>query len=510
MKFSLCYTSRRASQIAGVVERWLTTATRPQDVEFVIAIDSDYAEGLEAAEKAATTRGIRVVANTGGNNCVAGWNTAAAASTGDVLISVADDFDPPQFWDTLLEGCAEKNWWKQDKVVAVADGYNRQLFTLGIITRRRYERFGYFFYCGYESLFSDTELTNVAISEHAVIDARHLLFEHLHPDAGKRPRDEVDDVHASSMRWKRGEMLFEWRRSIGFPIDRGPVAESLAASYADMTYAVCIQAIRDDFCLAEVINRLTGSKGAKIGAVFIFAPDEYWDGKLQSEQDRQELRGAVAQLDRQDLVTIIPQRIAEFRLPGLSRIRVETLARNSALGLIRSLGWKHIIIADGDELWHPRLLGRLTEYVKDAMPAYVYTGMVPVIGLPGYPVVDAVDKATIYVGPSAEFAECRGIFGFPHELPGYDVMHFTATRRTKEEIIAKMYGSGHADDPNYDFKTWVEKVMDNIHPSFTYQWTPTNRGMHMFLKGQIWPCCRFWTPEELRDMPECIKPYLGS
>lgn len=513
MKFSLCYTSRRASLISAVIETWLREAADPSNVEVVVAIDQDYRDGKQVADAAAARwPNVKSVVNTGSSNCVSGWNAAAAACTGDVLISLADDFFPPNRWDDLLRQSAPGEWWKEDHVVVISDGYNHQIFTLGIITRFRYERFGYFFYPGYESLFSDTELTAVAIAEKVVVDARHILFEHLHPDAGKRQQDEVDLNHASQLRWKRGETLFNFRRDTGFPIDRGPVADALALSYEELDFAVCIQAIKDDFCLAEVVKRLldspAGGARAKIGAVFIYCPDEYWDGRPRPLSDLAEITQAIADI-ADARVRFVDQAIAPFRAPGRSRIQVETHARNSAVTEIRKHGYSHIIIVDGDELWDKTLFGDLADFVKTNWPSCVYTGMVPVIGLPGYPVVDALDKATIYIGPQTLFSECRGIHGFPQELPGNKVTHFTATRRTREEIIAKMFASGHADDPNYDFKGWVDRVLPNIRPGFSYQFSPTSIGLHMYRPYQIWKACREWTSEEFEAMPDSLKPYMA-
>ncbi len=515
MKFSLVYTSRRAGSIESVIRAWLTKAAvfRPDEIEIVVGIDQDYAAGFAAVrEIQKSLPHVVLVANDGPATCVAGWNAAAAASTGDALIAIADDFEPADAWDKELMDLGA--WWEKDSVVAVSDGYNPDLFTLVILSRKRYNRFGYLLYPCYESLFSDTEFTYVARQEGVVIDARHLLFEHMHPDAGKRARDEVDLCHASSQRWKRGEMLFNLRRDTGFPLDAGPAAEALEASYADLKFAAYVQAIRDDFCLADVIEAVLASSSGKVKDVFICAPDEYWGGNPQSASDRAEINAAVNRLrdsHRDVLFNIFPQSVAPHRLPGLSRIAVETSIRNDAVNRIRAQGFQHIIVLDGDELWRPTLFPRLVDFIREFRPASVFTGMIPVIGLPGYPVEGAVDKASIYLGPGSWFAECRGAGGHRHELPSQDVIHFTGTRRTREEIESKMRESGHADDPNYHMERWITDILPNIQPGYEgVQWTETNKGLHMFLPYQIWKSVRQWTPAEWSFLPEAVKPCMGS
>ncbi len=515
---------------------WLERASSPRDVEVIISVDGDYQVGIDAALTAqssvALADAIKVVRNDGERTCVAGWNAGAAQATGDVLIAVADDFNPPDNWDRLLRECSLGDWWLHDRVVAVADGYNTDIFTLGIVTRRRYERFGYLFYPGYQSLFSDTELTAVAHLEKVIIDARHLLFEHMHPDCQKRARDEVDLHHASTQRWKHGETLFNFRRDTGFPIDAGPVAESLSDSYEHLCFALYVQAIRDDFCLPdvlkriadevqvvlgpEVVSRLTSPGGTPFGSllkVYIAAPDEYWGGKLQSDDDKIELVRAIEEFRRSHPgvpVELLTQPVAPHRHPGFNRIQVETEVRNAAIDCIRADGYKHILVADGDELWLPGLMARLVDYVRERRPASVFTGMVPTIGLPGYPIDGATDKATIYIGPGAWFVDCRGVSGHRHELPSNDIIHFTATRRTLDEIISKSRESGHADDPSYAFEEWIEKVLPNVRPGFVHRWSPTNVGLHMFRPYQVWPRCRAWTLAEWTTLPEAVKLYLAA
>ncbi len=280
-----------------------------------------------------------------------------------------------------------------------------------------------------------------------------------------------------------------------------------------------MQAIRDDFCLAEVIERLLDDanggahQAGPITSVWICAPDEYWGGKPQTSAEMAELVDITDRLShkyQQVSFRLMVQPVAPHRINNRSRIMVETAVRNAAVEQIRAQGNDHIIIADGDELWKLSLFSRLSAFVQEFRPHSVYTGMIPVIGLPGYPIEGATDKATIYIGPGAWFVDCRGVSGHRHELPSYDVIHFTATRRTREEIAQKMLESGHADDPSYDFKAWNEHVLPNIRPGFRHRFSPTSIGLHMWKPQNVWPQCREWRQDEWATLPVSVKKYLAE
>src|SRR5579859_6927368 len=75
-------------------ERWLKAAAHPERVEHIFAVDCD---DLPAQQAVASLR-HRIVPEKGGG-CVAAWNIAAEASTGDVLVQLSDDWIPSDGWD---------------------------------------------------------------------------------------------------------------------------------------------------------------------------------------------------------------------------------------------------------------------------------------------------------------------------------------------------------------------------------------------------------------------------
>jgi hypothetical protein len=60
---------------------------------------------------------------------------------------------------------------------------------MAILTRPRYEQQGYLFEPGFKSVYSDDYFTHCAYRDGVVVEARDVIFEHLHPIFGKAPTD---------------------------------------------------------------------------------------------------------------------------------------------------------------------------------------------------------------------------------------------------------------------------------------------------------------------------------
>ena len=299
-------------------------------------------------------------------------------------------------------------------------------------------------------------------------------------------------------------MLFNYRKGMNFPIDVGPRAGQAQIQNVDKSgedaYAVYIQATDDDFCLFEVCQRMI-EEGAR--DFFICVPDEYWSGKLTPQANIDTIR---AIMDRVKgiggNVRIRVFDVSQYRFPGDTRIAVETRVRNDTLSWIRREGFRHILIVDGDELWVRGLLDKVKDVVATSAPACISAPMIPVVGLPGYPVHMASDRAVIYIDGTHTFRECRSPAVDHYLLANGIVIHFTACRKTMQEIIDKHRASGHYDDPEYDFEGWIANVLPNLKPGW--------RGAHMYRRYQIWPLVREWTRSEMDQIPTTLHQYLGT
>src|ERR1035437_9166106 len=94
--FSLLHASARPDGWRPAFDVWMLRADNPGAVEYLLSVDKGGAFDHQMAS------GVRVVWNRGRHCVVDAWNAAAKASTGRVLVCVADDFFPPEHWDTAL------------------------------------------------------------------------------------------------------------------------------------------------------------------------------------------------------------------------------------------------------------------------------------------------------------------------------------------------------------------------------------------------------------------------
>ena len=186
---SLLHATRgRPMQAVRTRMEWLRMADHPERVEHLFAADYND-ETAEVFVRFPTA----FLAGDGGP--VAAWNAAAAASRGDVLLQLSDDWKPFRGWDTaILEAIGDTS---KPAVLAINDGHRTDdLLCMAILTRARYEQQGYLFHPEFFSMFSDNHFSQCAWRDRVVIEARdRITIEHMHPAFGK---SEMDETYARS------------------------------------------------------------------------------------------------------------------------------------------------------------------------------------------------------------------------------------------------------------------------------------------------------------------------
>lgn len=218
-KISLLAPSRwRATQCVENLKTWLSSATDPSRIEIVISIDSDDETRTDYVEQAKQLPNSQVCIfpNKSMNQAL---NHAARAATGDVLISVFDDFTPAAGWDQKvldrLSGCPGKALFVYDTCLAVTV----RLQTMGIITRKLFEDWGYFWYGEYLGMFADNDYTERVLLENRQVFALDLSFVHahfMHGTVKKNPMDRTYEHGNQSWKYDFGKELFDRRRANGF------------------------------------------------------------------------------------------------------------------------------------------------------------------------------------------------------------------------------------------------------------------------------------------------------
>lgn len=213
-RFSILHTSARPNAWRAVYDAWLAAADRPEDVEYILVVDERWgftSEGFPLL-LANDPNPPKVVWNTGRRCYVEGVNLAAKHATGDILIVVADDQFPCEHWDTRI------NWAGGEFVVWAPTGtpseFEREIIVMPIMSRALYEKWGYVFYPGYESMYADNDLCEHAKAEGVLIQARHLpVFPHKH--FLFTPGVELDAAYEAQNRpeaYTQGQALLESRR----------------------------------------------------------------------------------------------------------------------------------------------------------------------------------------------------------------------------------------------------------------------------------------------------------
>jgi len=213
---------------ADTAMKWLSSAKNPNNIEYVLSLDSD--EDGDAYDNAFGLLMNGAVKNIvfPNQNAVQAFNAGAAHSTGNLLVCIGDDFNQPPFhWDeallTQLEG-------KEDYIVKTGDkcskvSYSQPwIITLPIMDRKYYERFGYVYYPEYQHMFCDTELTHVAdlLDRKITLD---IKFPHNHYSLMKTAPDEIS--RKADKTWAQGEALYLKRISENFGLSPEQIVGSL-------------------------------------------------------------------------------------------------------------------------------------------------------------------------------------------------------------------------------------------------------------------------------------------
>lgn len=200
-KISLLHATRgRPAQAWRCRMNWLRAADNPDAIEHIFGLDADD----YASAPLATVRNV-VNHPIAGHGPVGAWNACAAASSGQILVQLSDDWEPVQGWDTaILSAIGDTT---KPAVLAVSDGHRKDdLLCMAILTRARYKQQGHLFHPEFFSMYSDDWLSECAFRDGVVIDARdRITFEHLHPAFGKGEMDETYARSNADYRYKTGE-----------------------------------------------------------------------------------------------------------------------------------------------------------------------------------------------------------------------------------------------------------------------------------------------------------------
>lgn len=210
MTISLIHPSRsRPQKSYDNAMNWMQLAGAP--VQLIVSLDSS--DPL-LSEYQRRYSGTLVNDN---SNVVEATNKAAAASKGDILVYLSDDFKCFPNWGNALITEFEK--YTIPTLLKVDDclqEFHVPVLTIPIMNRACYNKLGYFFHTGYKSMFVDEHLYWRTKKLGFLKLAPHLKFEHCHVSVGKAENDET--YKRSAANWDQGKALFAQHRRMGFTV----------------------------------------------------------------------------------------------------------------------------------------------------------------------------------------------------------------------------------------------------------------------------------------------------
>ena len=219
MRITLIHPSRSRPEMAHAnYLNWLakseahTNGTSKIIIEHILSLDLDEPRYDDYVRLFGAHHIVRE--NPSDGYVVGATNAAAKYATGNILIYLSDDFDCPKHWDRLIADKMDINLEQILKVDDCLQPMGVAVLTIPIMTKAFYNRFGYFFYPEYKSMFCDEDLYHVARIINGLVFAADLKFPHLHPSNPTKELQGTSDntYNRSNGMWTQGQTLHTKRR----------------------------------------------------------------------------------------------------------------------------------------------------------------------------------------------------------------------------------------------------------------------------------------------------------
>jgi hypothetical protein len=221
MQISLIHATRanpeRALKTANL---WLARATKPERVRHIFGVQADDTDSLRAFVADGFDYVLTPPPPAWASSSVANWNAAAHASTGDVLVMIADDLTPPPGWDVALDPLADVT---QPAAVYVPDQLsNDGLMRHPVINRAFLRKRGNVFDPDYYGVFCDNDFNVYCqVAGVTVFHPQTLRWHHDHPIGGA-PMTPVTALQNTSEAYAYGQATFErkWPQLVWRKVER--------------------------------------------------------------------------------------------------------------------------------------------------------------------------------------------------------------------------------------------------------------------------------------------------
>ncbi len=164
-------------------EKWFDLSSNPDSVEYLLCIDSDSTRSPET--RTVKENSIEFLYPLAGGKSVGPVqkvNFASQHSMSNCILFAADDLSPYKNWDYEIKNCTN---WDNDVVLRIPDNTEETqqklhpyLIVNPVISRKRYEKFGYFYHPDFYGNFSDNFFSFLAHKDNVVVDEKKIVFYH--------------------------------------------------------------------------------------------------------------------------------------------------------------------------------------------------------------------------------------------------------------------------------------------------------------------------------------------
>lgn len=142
----------------------------------------------------------------------------------DIIICASDDMVPKAHsWDNEIAIAMKEHFPALDGCVHFNDGNtDGKLITFSILGKALYDHFGYIYHPDYKSLYSDDEFTQEVrrMGKEKYIDKIIISHEHWSIE-GSENHNQPDIAVQKTLHYSgRDQVVFEQRKSLGFPKER--------------------------------------------------------------------------------------------------------------------------------------------------------------------------------------------------------------------------------------------------------------------------------------------------
>lgn len=210
-------TRSRRQKFIGVVKGYLENSNTPDNIEFVVSIDSDDVSMLGIEEHLKEYNNVFIHSGVSLNKINAvNRDIDKALSDWDILVLASDDMIcQVKGWDDILVSEMQEHFPDTDGILWHNDGYvQERLNTMCILGKKYYDRFGYIYHPDYASLWADNEFMEVGNKLGKQKYFPQVLFKHEHPSHTGVGGD-AQYAHTESFNWVDGG-VYQRRKGMNF------------------------------------------------------------------------------------------------------------------------------------------------------------------------------------------------------------------------------------------------------------------------------------------------------